>query len=328
MHIHKMLNFVTIFSSYEQINTAAKFLLDSTKHRPRIGIICGSGLGSLADSIENADIIPYDTIPNFPISTVEGHSGKMIFGIIKNVPVMCMQGRFHYYEGYSLTKCSMPVRVMKLVGISHLIITNAAGSVNETYNVGDLMIIKDQINMLSLAGCNPLRGPNVALFGPRFLPMNKAYDAQLRKYALNIANELNIADEVHEGVYMCTGGPTYETVAESRLIKLLGADCVGMSTVHEVSTKFLKKNTVFFSNKNSESIENESLFQTTIARHCDIKVIAISFVSNKCITDYDCDDEPNHNEVVLVGLQRQPVLTEFIRRLVAQISVDVAYFTD
>lgn len=227
--------FWNFFSSYDQINTAAKFLLDSTRYRPKIGIICGSGLGPLAESVDNADVIPYANIPNFPVSTVQGHSGKMVFGMIKSVPVMCMQGRFHFYEGYSLSKCCMPIRVMKLVGITHLIVTNAAGSVNEKYNVGDLMIIKDQINLLGLAGCSPLRGPNENIFGPRFLPMNKAYDAQLRKHAMHIANELHIADEVHEGVYLCTGGPAYETVAECRLVRLLGADCIGMSTAHEVS---------------------------------------------------------------------------------------------
>lgn len=219
----------------------AKFLLDSTKHRPKIGIICGSGLGSLGEGIENADVFPYHEIPHFPVTTVEFHSSRMVFGTIKDVPVMCMQGRFHYYEGYSLSKCCMPVRVMKLIGITHLVVTNAAGSINETYNIGDIMIIKDHINLLGLSGISPLRGPNEKLFGPRFLPMNKAYDKELREQALEIAHELGLSNEVHEGVYLCTGGPTFETVAECRMLQLLGADCVGMSTVHEVSFKIFQK---------------------------------------------------------------------------------------
>lgn len=225
------------FSSYNEINEVAKFLLSNTKYRPKIGIICGSGLGSLCEAVEDVDIIPYNTIPFFPVTTVSFHSSKMVFGTLSDVPVMCMQGRFHYYEGYSLAKCCMPIRVMHLVGITHLIITNAAGSVNDTYNVGDLVILKDHINLLSLSGVNPLRGPNEDRFGPRFLPMNKAYDEKLREYALTIADELGIRNEIHEGVYLCTGGPTFETVAECRMIRLLGADCVGMSTVHEVSYK-------------------------------------------------------------------------------------------
>lgn len=210
-------------------------MLDSTKYRPKIGIICGSGFGCFGESIENADVIPYQTIPNFPVSTVDGHRGQMVIGTIKTVPVLCMQGRFHFYEGYSLAKCSMAVRVMKLVGVTHLIITNAAGGLNEKYNIGDIMIIKDHISLMGLASNNPLRGPNEARFGPRFSAMNKVYDQKLRNDALDIAKELHISNEVHEGVYMCVCGPTYETVAEARMLKLLGVDCVGMSTVPEVS---------------------------------------------------------------------------------------------
>lgn len=212
----------------------ANFLLGRTKHRPKIGIICGSGLGSLAESVEDADIVPYQIIPNFPVSTVEGHAGQMIFGNINNVPVMVMQGRFHYYEGYPLAKCCMPIRVMKLVGVTHLIATNAAGGLNEKYNVGDIVIVKDHINLMGFAGNNPLQGPNDTRFGPRFPPMNKAYDIDMKKDAFEIAKELDIQDQVHEGVYTCLGGPNYETCAELKMLKILGVDCVGMSTVHEV----------------------------------------------------------------------------------------------
>lgn len=225
--------------SYEIISGIANFLLERTKHRPTIGIICGSGLGSLAESLADKDEFPYEDIPNFPVSTVEGHAGQMVFGTINNVPVMCMQGRFHYYEGYALTKCSMPIRVMKLVGVTHLMATNAAGGLNEKYNVGDIVIVRDHINMMGFAGNSPLQGPNDIRFGPRFPPMNKAYDAEMRAYAREIAAELGISDQVHEGVYTCLGGPNYETVAELKMLKILGVDCVGMSTVHEVKRRCL-----------------------------------------------------------------------------------------
>lgn len=150
---------------------------------------------------------------------------------------MCMQGRFHYYEGYPLAKCCMPIRVMKLVGVTNLIATNAAGGLNEKYNVGDIVIVKDHINLMGFAGNNPLQGPNDTRFGPRFPPMNKAYDIDLKHRALKIARDLGIEHLVHEGVYTCLGGPNYETVAELRMLKILGVDCVGMSTVHEVSNK-------------------------------------------------------------------------------------------
>lgn len=224
-----------IFSySYDLLSTTANFLLDHTKHRPKIGVICGSGLGSLAESLTHPDIISYESIPNFPVSTVDGHAGQMIFGKINDIPVMCMQGRFHYYEGYPLAKCCMPIRVMKLVGVTHLIATNAAGGLNENFNVGDIVIVKDHINLMGFAGNNPLQGPNDTRFGPRFPPMNKAYDEQMKRHALEIAGELGIEDQVHEGVYTCLGGPNYETVAELKMLKILGVDCVGMSTVHEV----------------------------------------------------------------------------------------------
>jgi purine-nucleoside phosphorylase len=145
---------------YESIEDIANYLLARTKFRPKIGIICGTGLGHLAENLTEADSFPYEDIPNFPVSTVQGHAGKMIFGLLNGIEVMCMQGRFHYYEGYALAKCSMPVRVMKLVGCSHLIATNAAGGLNNSYNVGDIMIVKDHINIMGFAGNSPLQGPN------------------------------------------------------------------------------------------------------------------------------------------------------------------------
>jgi len=146
--------------SYDIIEEIANYLLERTTFRPKIGIICGTGLGHLAENLTTVDSFPYEDIPHFPVSTVVGHAGKMIFGYLNGIEVMCMQGRFHYYEGYPLAKCSMPVRVMKLCGITHLIATNAAGGLNETYNVGDIMIVKDHINIMGFAGNSPLQGPN------------------------------------------------------------------------------------------------------------------------------------------------------------------------
>lgn len=216
------------------MKSIANYLLENTKYRPTIALICGTGFSAVAETLQNPDIIPYETIPNFPVSTVVGHTGQMVFGTIDDVPIMCMQGRFHYFEGYPLSKCCMPVRIMKLFGITHLILTNASGGLNDAYKTGDLVIIKDHINLLGLCGQNPLIGPNESRFGQRFISMNKVYDGDLRKKALQIVHELGIESDVHEGTYVCTAGPSFETVAEATLLKNLGGDCVGMSTVHEV----------------------------------------------------------------------------------------------
>lgn len=282
--------------SYEVCKEIADFLTERTEIRPKIGIICGSGLGSLADELTNTDIFDYENIPNFPISTVEGHVGRMVFGFLEDVPVMAMQGRFHYYEGYGLAKCSMPVRVMKLVGCTHLIATNAAGGLNTKFKVGDIMIVRDHINMMGFAGNNPLQGPNDPRFGPRFPPMTRAYDTHYIKVAKKVAKDMNIVNDVHEGVYTCLGGPNYETVAELRMLRTLGIDAVGMSTVHEVVT----------------------------ARHCDLKVFAFSLITNKCALDYDSsDDDANHEEVVTVGKNRQHICAQFTRRVVQAISDEI-----
>jgi purine-nucleoside phosphorylase len=254
MHIFRTKPTFFVFSyTFEVIQEITNFLLASTKYRPKIGIICGSGLGHLADAIEDFDAFPYEKIPNFPVSTVQGHAGKMIFGRLNGIEVMCMQGRFHHYEGYPLATCSMPVRVMKLCGCTHLIATNAVGGLNENYKVGDIMIVKDHINIMGFVGNSPLHGPNdsrqvvnscqiISLkhifqilitfrFGSRFLPMNKAYDAKLIKIAEELARDLGMEQEAHVGVLICLGGPNYETCAELKMWKILGVDSVGMSIV-------------------------------------------------------------------------------------------------
>ncbi|XP_050519148.1 purine nucleoside phosphorylase-like isoform X1 [Diabrotica virgifera virgifera] len=280
--------------TYETLNETAEFLKNLVPIKPKIGIICGSGLGAywnegtLADALDQKIAVPYEKIPNFPESTVKGHTGALVFGYIGGVAVVCMKGRFHYYEGYPLWKCAMPVRVMKLLGITHLIATNAAGGLNPRYKVGDIMLIKDHINLMGFAGNNPLQGPNDERFGPRFPPMNNSYDRQLIREAKRIAKGLGLEKDIHEGVYTCLGGPNFETVAELRMLKMWGADTVGMSTVHEVIT----------------------------ARHCDLTVLAFSLVTNECLVEYDNTEFPNHEEVLDVGKVRQEVLQKFVKQII------------
>ncbi|OXU18474.1 hypothetical protein TSAR_014616 [Trichomalopsis sarcophagae] len=277
--------------SFEALQESAQYLLDRTSIRPRIGIICGSGLGPITDTLTQKQCFPYEEIPHFPTSTVKGHAGQMVFGYLQGVPVMCMQGRFHYYEGYPLWKCSMPVRVMKLVGASHLIVTNAAGGLNDKFSVGDIMLMKDHVNMMGFAGNNPLQGPNDDRFGPRFPPMNRAYDKQLLAICDKVVEEMGIQNIVHKGVYTCLGGPNYETVAEMKLLKVLGVDAVGMSTVHEVIT----------------------------ARHCDMKVVAFSLITNMCVADYEDHTEADHEDVVIIAKRMEGLLKEFVSRVVDHI---------
>ncbi|XP_066992760.2 purine nucleoside phosphorylase [Anabrus simplex] len=279
------------FYTYELLEAIADYLLAKANIHPKIGIICGSGMSPLADNLEDKVCLPYSTIPHFPESTVVGHEGQLVFGKLNNVPVMCMQGRFHFYEGFPLWKCCMPVRIMKLLGISHLIASNAAGGLNENYKIGDIMIIKDHVNMLGFAGNNPLVGGNDERFGPRFPAMNRAYDLELRNIAKEVAVDMGITNIVREGVYTCVGGPNFETVAELRMLKVCGIDAVGMSTVHEVIT----------------------------AVHCGMKVFAFSLITNECITDYDTEREANHEEVIDTASTRTKILQDMVAEIVTRI---------
>lgn len=249
----------------------------------------------MAETITKAVIIDYKDIPNFPTSTVEGHKGKLIFGYINNIPVICMQGRFHYYEGYSLAQCVMPVRLMKLFGITHLIASNAAGGLNSNYKVGDIMLQKDHLNIMGFSGNNPLRGPNDINFGPRFFPMTNAYDPTILEGIKDIVKRLGLEQIVQEGVYTCMGGPNYETTAELRALKILGVDAVGMSTVHEV----------------------------TAARHCGIKCFAFSLITNICSTEYGVGTEVNSEEVLEVGQSRENILKTLVANIVIYIGNQV-----
>jgi len=263
--------------NFETINNAASFLKGKYANTPKIGLILGSGLGVLADEIENPVKIPYNEIPDFPISTVEGHAGQLVFGLLSGVEVVAMQGRFHFYEGYSMDKVTFPVRVMKELGVKMLIVTNAAGGVNESFSAGDLMIITDHINNM---GTNPLIGPNDSKLGVRFPDMSEAYSKELRAAAKEIASRLNI--KVQEGVYLGNPGPVYETPAEIRMARVLGGDAVGMSTVPEV----------------------------IVARHSGMKVLGISCISNMAAGILD---QPLTHDEVIETTER--VKADFLRYL-------------
>jgi len=213
----------------DQINEALKYLQSQTEVKPQVGVILGTGLGGLVDEINIINQISYEDIPHFPVSTVEGHSGRLIFGELGGKHVIAMQGRFHFYEGYTLQQCTFPVRVMKALGIERLVVSNASGGVNEDFEIGDLMLINDHINLFP---GNPLIGKNIDELGPRFPDMSDAYDVGMIELAEKIAGELNI--RVVKGIYAGLTGPTLETPAEYKMIKILGADAVGMSTVPEI----------------------------------------------------------------------------------------------
>lgn len=237
---------MTMDPRIERIHIAADFLREKITETPKVGIILGSGLGKLAEQIENQVVIPYKSIPGFPVSTAIGHKGNYIYGDLGGKKVLAMQGRFHYYEGYNMDLVTISVRVMKLLGIECLFVSNAAGACNPDFKVGDLVVIYDHINTLP----NPLIGPNMDEFGPRFLDMTCAYDRELQNKAYEIAAEMGI--ELKKGVYFGSTGPTYETPAEIRFYRTVGADLVGMSTIPEV----------------------------IVARHCGLRVFGMSVATN------------------------------------------------
>ena len=264
----------------ERIQETADFLKSKMHTHPETAIILGTGLGSLANEITNKYEIGYETIPNFPVSTVEGHSGKLIFGKLGNKDIMAMQGRFHFYEGYSMKEVTFPIRVMRELGIKTLFVSNAAGGMNPAFEIGDLMIITDHINFFPE---HPLRGKNIP-YGPRFPDMSEAYNQALIRKADEIANEKGI--KVQHGIYIGTQGPTYETPAEYKMFRILGADAVGMSTVPEV----------------------------IVANHCGIQVFGISV-----ITDLGVEGkivEVTHEDVQKAADAAQPLMTTIMRELI------------
>ncbi len=268
----------------QKIQETADFIKAKIQYSPKIGIILGTGLGGLVNEIENAEIIDYKDIPNFPVSTVKGHHGRLIFGVLGGKEVLAMQGRFHYYEGYEMQLLAFPIRVMKTLGVEKLMVSNAAGGMNPNFKVGDIMFIKDHINLMSK---NPLMGPNADDFGPRFPDMSEAYDSGMLALAKEIASELKIP--VQEGVYASVSGPTFETPAEYRYMRIIGADAVGMSTVPEV----------------------------IVARHAGINVFAVSV-----ITDLGGMEETvpvSHEEVIEAANKSEPLMTAIIKKLLARL---------
>jgi len=219
------------FFTFEEIDLAAKAVQKKMHYKPRVALILGSGLGDLADSIENPDIIPFKDIPNWPEATAPGHVGRLVVGKLENQEVMVLQGRLHYYEGYSMAEVTLPIRVMQRLGIEILVLTNAAGGVNQKFSPGDVMLITDHIGLVTMTGLNPLRGPNLDQFGVRFPDVSQVYDRKLLAQARKAAADSNTP--IQEGVYVNLSGPSFETPADLRFLLAIGADAVGMSTVPE-----------------------------------------------------------------------------------------------
>jgi len=305
---------------YSRAGITADFLrrdLPPQLHHPKVAVVCGSGLGGLADEIEaipRVDV-PYSDIPGFPVSTVPGHEGRLVFGLMsqKKIPVMFLVGRSHFYEGHTMQNVSYAARVCKLLGVQTMIVSNAAGALNPLYQVGDIIVINDHINVAGLVGINPLRGPNEEEFGIRFPPLSDAYDLVLRRavhHEWAKLVHLSPPQTLHEGIYAFCAGPSYETRAECRMMKLLGADLVGMSTVPEI----------------------------LVARHCGIRVLALSIVTNKCALEPPIPgNEPllqtmteegleelisqgraNHEEVLTAAKSAAQILQHLVRNVIQE----------
>ncbi|MEO1646424.1 MAG: purine-nucleoside phosphorylase [Chloroflexota bacterium] len=273
----------------QDYETAITAIREHTTQQPEVGLVLGSGLGTLANEIESATVIPYSEIPGWPQSTVHGHSGNLVIGTLEGVSVVAQQGRAHFYEGYTMQQVTFPIRVMHFLGVKTLILTNAAGGVDPSFNVGDVMLINDHINLPGLAGNNPLMGRNDDSIGPRFVGLAQAYDRSLREKAREIATQHDIP--MHEGVYTAVSGPAFETPAEIRMLRTIGANAVGMSTVHEV----------------------------LVARHAGMRVMACSGITNVAIDAVDTERETNHEEVLEAGKVIVPRLTTILKGVLKEL---------
>lgn len=270
----------------EAIGIAADYIKEKfSGNVPTVGIVLGSGLGRLADIIEDQVVIPYRTIPRFPVSTAIGHKGNFIFGKLGGKWVLAMQGRFHYYEGYDMELVTMGIRVMKVLGVEYLLVSNAAGGCNPEYKVGDLVIIKDHINTLP----NPLIGKNFDEFGPRFLDMTTAYDLELQDMAAEIMSDMGL--KVFRGVYFGSTGPTYETPAEVRFYRLIGADLLGMSTIPEV----------------------------IVGRHCGLRVFGVSVVTNEANTQNNVKTINDEEDVVVQANMSADKMTALFIKMIERL---------
>jgi purine-nucleoside phosphorylase len=269
------------FITLAQIDDITHAIQAKTSYHPTVGLILGSGLGPLAEAVQGAVAIPYRELPPWPVSTVPGHTGQLIIGRLEGQDVLVMQGRAHYYEGYSMSQVGLPVRVMQRLGVQTLIVTNAAGAVNPAFAPGDLMLITDHLNLIGMAGLSPLRGPNLDELGPRFPDMGQAYDRGLLEAARRTGKEIDIV--LREGVYAGLAGPSFETPADLRFLRQAGVDAVGMSTVPEV----------------------------TVARHGGTRVLGVSGISNKA--NLDGSTLTTHEEVLAAGQVIVPKLTALIQ---------------
>jgi purine-nucleoside phosphorylase len=272
-----MQNFITL----AQIDEVAAAIKARTKYQPNVAIILGSGLGALAEGVGKPDTIPFKDLPHWPVSTVEGHIGRLVIGELEGQTAFVMQGRVHYYEGYSMDRITLPVRVMRRLGIETLIVTNAAGAVNPDFAPGDVMLITDHVNLIGMTGLNPLIGPNLDEFGPRFPDMSQAYDRGLIESARHAASAHGMA--LREGIYIALSGPSFETPADLRFMKMIGVDAVGMSTVPEV----------------------------TVARHGGMRVLGLSGISNKA--NLDGSTATTHQEVLEAGKVIAPKIEKIVR---------------
>jgi purine-nucleoside phosphorylase len=266
-----------------QIRAASQKIRERTKIVPRVAVVLGTGLGALAEEIEAETIIPYEEIPDFPVPTVESHSGRLLLGHLSGQPAVAMHGRFHRYEGYTLQQVTFPVRVMRDLGADTLIVSNACGGMNPMWDVGDLMLIADHINLL---GDNPLIGPNLDELGPRFPDMSEPYDLELQRLALAVAGDLKIT--LRRGVYVAVPGPNLETRAEYRFLREIGADVVGMSTVPEV----------------------------IVAVHGGMRVLGVSIITDRCLPD--ALQPASVEEIIKVASAAEPKLTSLIKNVVAR----------
>lgn len=269
------------FVTLHQIDEAADAVRSRTSYKPRIGLILGSGLNALADSVQKADFIPYSELPNWPRSTVHGHAGRLVIGELEGQSVFVMQGRVHFYEGYSMSQITLPVRVMLRLGLEMMFVTNAAGGINPEFSPGDVMLITDNLNLVGMSGANPLMGPNIDELGPRFPDMSRSYDPELMDNARKVASENKIS--LREGVYCALSGPSFESPADLRFLHMAGADAVGMSTVPEV----------------------------IVARHGGMRVLGFSGISNKA--NLDGSTITTHEEVIEAGRVITPKIEKIVR---------------
>lgn len=277
------------FITIKEIDEATQFIRSKAKVSPKIGLVLGSGLGGLADDVKEAVVVPFNEIPHWPVSTIQGHAGRLLIGTLYGKPAMVMQGRVHYYEGYSMDQVTFPIRVMQRLGIDLIVLTNAAGAIAPDYEPGDVMVLNDHIALIGMAGLNPLRGPNLSEFGERFPDMSQPYDHALIQLSKQVAADLKI--NLHEGVYVCLSGPSFESPADLRFLRTIGADAVGMSTVPE----------------------------TIVARHGKTRVLGFSGISNKA--NLDGSTITTHEEVLQAGQLIVPKLTAIIRGVIEKVDL-------